>query len=157
MEVSSPKSQERRISQNRRAHFEYEIEEVVEAGLVLLGTEVKALRQGSANLEDAWVSIDEQGRAQLLKCHIPPYAQAGPTNHEPLRPRPLLLHAVEGQRLRQRIKEKGLTLVPIRLYFKGPWVKLEFGLGRGKKLHDKRASLREKDDKREADRALRQR
>lgn len=152
-----PQAKEARrvVSRNRRAAFEYELEETLEAGLVLLGTEVKALRGGTANLEDAWISIDDTGRAHLLKAHIPPYAQAGPANHEPLRPRALLLHRHEARQLRQRLKEKGLTLVPVQLYFQGPWIKLECAVARGKKLHDKRATLREKDDRREMDRTLR--
>ncbi len=150
--MQRPKDSKRVVSRNRRAGFEYELEESMEAGLVLLGTEVKALRGGTANLEDAWISIDEAGRAQLLKAHIPPYPQAGPANHDPLRPRPLLLHRHEARQLRQRLKERGLTLVPVQLYFQGPWVKLECAVARGKKLHDKRATLREKQDRREMDR-----
>jgi SsrA-binding protein len=149
------KDSRRVVSRNRRAALEYELEETLEAGLVLLGSEVKSLRGGTANLEDSWISIDEGGHAQLLKAHIPPYAQAGPANHDPLRPRRLLLHRHEARQLRQRLKERGLTLVPVQLYFQGPWIKLECAVARGKKLHDKRATLREKEDRREMDRTLR--
>lgn len=151
------KTERRNVAQNRRARFDYELGESLEAGLVLLGSEVKSLRQGKASLEEAWVAFDAQGRLVLMNCHIPPYPQANRQNHEPLRPRPLLVSAQERARLRQKVRERGYTLVPVQLYFKGPWVKLEVALGRGRKVHDKRASLREADDRREMDRALRRR
>ena len=145
----------RNVCQNRRARFEYELFETFEAGLILLGPEVKSLRQGKGTLEDAWVGFDDRARPVLMGAHIAPYAQANRENHEPLRPRPMLMHREEIRRLRQRVKEKGLTLVPLQMYFEGPWVKLEFAVGRGKKLHDKRHSIREREDTREAQRAIR--
>lgn len=154
--MAPPPSRTRRnVCQNRRARFEYELLETFEAGLLLTGSEVKSLRGGKATLEDAWVGFDSAGRPFLFSAHIATYPQANRENHEPTRPRPLLLHAEETRRLRQRVKEKGLALVPIQLYFLGPWVKLEFAVGRGKKLHDKRASIREREDERETRRAIR--
>lgn len=149
------KTERRLITHNRRARFDFELEEHLEAGLVLLGSEVKSLRAGKCTLEEAYIAFDEAGRLVLLNCHIAPYPQANRQNHEPLRPRPLLVHAAERVRLRQRVKEKGLTIVPVQMYFQGARVKLEIALGRGKKHHDKRASLREADDRREIARALR--
>lgn len=154
--MSSPPARARRnVCQNRRARFEFEILETLEAGLILTGSEVKSLRAGKATLEDAWVGFDSAQNPVLYAAHIATYPQANRENHEPTRPRPLLLHAAESRRLRQQVKEKGLTLVPLQLYFLGPWVKLEFAVGRGKKLHDKRASIREREDEREARRAIR--
>lgn len=147
--------QRRNVCQNRRASFEYELFESFEAGLILIGPEVKSLRQGKGTLEDAWVGFDDAGRPVLMGAHIAPYAQANRENPEPTRPRPMLMHKEEIRRLRQRVREKGLTLVPIQLYFQGPWIKLEFAVGRGKKLHDKRASIREREDARDARRAIR--
>jgi SsrA-binding protein len=154
--VSTNRSPERRnVSLNRRASFEYELSEHVEAGLVLLGSEVKSLRNGGCSLEDAYVGFDGAGRPVLMNCRIAPYEQANRQNHEPLRPRLLLLSHAEVRRMRQRTREQGFTLVPVQLYFKGPWCKLELAVGRGKQLHDKRHALRERQDKRETDRALR--
>jgi SsrA-binding protein len=151
-----PEKKERRnVCQNRRARFEYELTDFVEAGVMLLGSEVKSLRAGKANLEDAYVGFDSQARPFLYNAHIAPYEQANRLNHDPLRPRPLLLNEAEIQKLRQRVREKGLTIVPIQMYFHGPWVKLEIAVGRGKKLHDKRQTLREREDRREAQRAVR--
>ena len=147
--------QRRNVCQNRRATFEYELFETFEAGLMLLGPEVKSLRQGKGNLEDAWVGFSDAGRPVLMGAHIAPYAQANRENPEPTRPRPMLMHMEEIRRLRQRVRERGLTLVPLQLYFQGPWIKLEFAVGRGKKLHDKRASIREREDSRDARRAIR--
>ncbi len=147
----------RNVCLNRRARFEFELFETYEAGLMLLGSEVKSLRGGKGNLEDAYIGFNAAGRPSLMNAHIAPYPQANLQNHEPLRPRPLLLHWEEVKRLRQRVREKGLTLVPVQMYFQGPWVKIEFSVGRGKKLHDKRASIREKEDHRETQRALRER
>lgn len=144
------------ICLNRRASHDFALEDHYEAGLLLIGSEVKSLRAGKVSLDEAWVEF-QNGRPFLMGSHIAIFAQANRYNHEPVRPRPLLLHAQECTRLRQTVKEKGLTLIPLRLYFKGPWIKLEFAVGRGKKLHDKRASLREADDKREVQRAMRER
>ena len=144
------------ICENRRARHEYEVQESVEAGLALTGSEVKALRGGHGNLAEAYVRF-ENGEAWLVDAHISPYAQAGHNNHEAKRPRKLLLGKNEILRLAPRVSQKGLTAIPLRLYFKGPWAKVEVALARGKKLHDKRQSLKEADDRREMDRALKHR
>lgn len=148
-------SETRNVSTNRRARFEYELTETWEAGLILMGSEVKSLRRAGANLDDAWVTVDASGRAWLEGAHIAPYSEANRYNHEPTRRRELLLNKLELLKLRQKVRERGLTLVPTRLYFDKRWCKLEFALGRGKKLHDKRQSVREADDRREIQRALR--
>jgi SsrA-binding protein len=141
---------ERTISTNRRARHEYEILETVEAGLALRGTEVKSLRAAGVTFKDSYATI-RNGEAWLLGCHINPYSHGTDANHEPERDRKLLLHRREITRLGARIAERGLTLVPLRLYFKDGRAKIELGLGRGKKLHDKRSTLRERDVKREMD------
>lgn len=141
------------ICENRRARHEYELSEFTEAGLILVGSEVKALRAGTAHLNDAWVGF-EGYKPILFKAHIGPFPQANQFNHEPDRPRPLLLKAEEIEKLRQSVRERGLTLVPIKLYFDGPWIKLTFAVGRGRNEHDKRQNLREKEDRREIQRAL---
>lgn len=154
-EVMKRENERRLVSSNRRARFEYELSDSWEAGLILLGSEVKSIRRNGANLDDAWVSIDGNGRAWLEGAHIAPYVEANRNNHEPTRRRQLLLHRMELLRLRQRVRERGFTLVPLELHFEKRWCKLEFALGRGKKLHDKRESVREADDRREIQRALR--
>lgn len=145
------KPQIQAIARNRRARHEYELLETFEAGLELLGTEVKSLRAGKAQITKAYVRIQDD-QAWLVDAHIDPYSHATHDNHEPERARRLLLKRSEIAKLRRATQEKGLTLVPLQLYFKGPWAKLELALGRGKKLHDKRESLRERQDQREADR-----
>jgi SsrA-binding protein len=141
---------DRTISTNRRARHEYEILETVEAGLVLRGTEVKSLRAAGVTFKDSYATI-RNGEGWLLGCHINPYSHGTDANHDPERDRKLLLHRREIARLSGRIAERGLTLVPLRLYFKDGRAKIELGLGRGKKLHDKRSALRERDVKREMD------
>jgi SsrA-binding protein len=147
---------EKLIASNRKAHFNYDILETYEAGLVLRGTEVKALRDGRADLKESYARI-ERDEAWLLGCHISPYVQGNRANHDPLRPRKLLLHRAEIARLLGKIMEKGLTLVPLRLYFKDGRVKAELGLARGRKTLDKRQVIREREERREADRAIRAR
>ncbi|RKZ12437.1 SsrA-binding protein [bacterium] len=132
------------IAKNRKARHEYHILDTWEAGLVLLGTEVKALREGRCNLGDSYGEL-RQGEVWLCKLHIGPYEQAHRENHEPFRRRKLLLKRREIRKMIPRIEEKGLTLVPLRLYFKHGIVKIELGLGRGKKLHDKRDAQAEHD------------
>jgi SsrA-binding protein len=146
----------RMISENRRARHDYEILDSLEAGLSLLGSEVKALRSGGGNIKEAHVRF-EQGEAWLVDCHIPPYEQANRLNHEPRRRRRLLIHRLERERWHKRVKERGLTCIPVRLYFLGAWVKVEIALVRGKRLHDKRSALKAREDQREMDRALKQR
>lgn len=152
--MTTPKGKIRVICENRRARFDYELLEDFEAGLVLLGPEVKSLRKGDAHLNDAWVGF-EGNHLVLFKAHIAPYEQANRENHDPLRPRPLLLHREELKKLRNRVRERGLTLIPTKIYFDGPWAKVSFSVGRGRKEHDKRHAIREREDRREVQRAIR--
>jgi SsrA-binding protein len=154
--VSKPGLGEKLIASNRRAHHNFDILETHEAGLVLQGTEVKSLRDGRADLKEAYARI-EGAEAWLLGCHISPYAQGNRANHDPLRPRKLLLHRGELNRLLGRVMEKGLTLVPLRLYFKQGRAKVEIGLARGRKTLDKRQAIRDREERREVARALRER
>jgi SsrA-binding protein len=152
-----PPGPRRLIAENRKARFDYEILDKIEAGLVLVGSEVKTLRGGNGNLAEAWVAF-ENDEMWLVDCFIPPYPQAGPfQNHEPRRRRKLLLKAAEVEKWRSRAVEKGLTAIPLQLYFQGKWIKVELGLGRGRKLHDKRAAIKERDDRREIRRGLNER
>ena len=139
---------DRPIATNRKARHDYEILETYEAGLVLRGTEVKSLREGQVNFKDSYAAIARE-EAWLHGCHIAPYHHGTDANHEPERSRKLLLHRREIARLLGKIAERGLTLIPLRLYFKGGRVKLEVGLARGKKLHDKRQTIREREARRE--------
>ena len=141
------------IAQNREAHHEYFVIEALETGVELVGTEVKSLRAGGVNLKDSWADIDD-GEIILKGMHISPYEQGNIFNKDPRRPRRLLMHKREIQRLFAKIKQDGYTLVPLSLYFKGPRVKVEVGLCKGKKLYDKRDAAAKKDAKREMDRAL---
>ncbi len=145
---------ERLIARNRKARHDYEILETFEAGMALLGTEVKSLRDGRVNLTDSYAEI-RNGEAVLRNLHISPYAQANRFNHEPTRPRKLLLHRREIRKLIGKTTERGLTLVPLSLYFKRGRVKCELGLARGKKSYDKRASKADADAKRKLQQAMR--
>ncbi|HXH06091.1 MAG TPA: SsrA-binding protein SmpB [Vicinamibacterales bacterium] len=147
-------AEEKTVATNRRARHEYEILETIEAGLVLRGTEVKSLRDGQVNFKDSYATV-RNDEAWLLGCHISPYSHGTDANHDPERDRKLLLHRREIARLIGKVSERGLTLVPLRLYFKGGRAKIELGLARGKKLHDKRATLREREVRREMDQAVR--
>jgi SsrA-binding protein len=138
------------LADNRKARHDYEILETLEAGLALLGTEVKAIREGRINLRDSYAVV-EKGEVWALNIHISPYSHRGYADHEPLRKRKLLLHKAEIRKLIGRTVEKGLTLVPLRMYFKRGKVKMAIGLARGKKAHDKRETIK----KREADRETR--
>jgi SsrA-binding protein len=144
------------IASNRRARHEYTIEDTVEAGLVLTGTEVKSLRAGRATLTDGFGQISDS-EAWLHGVHIPQYTQGTWTNHEPRRTRKLLLHRREIDRLASSINERGLTLVPLSLYFRDGKVKIELGLARGKRTYDKRHDLAKRDAAREVERELRRR
>lgn len=137
----------RPIATNRKALHDYEILQRFEAGIVLTGTEVKAIRAGLLNLTDAYATFPSKAvdELMLLNLHIGHYEFGNRENHEFLRPRKLILHKQELHRLRKQIEQKGLTLVPTKLYFSGPYIKVEIGLARGKKLYDKRQALREKD------------
>ena len=143
---------QRKVADNRRARFEYELLERFEAGLVLTGSEVKSVRGGGVQLGDAHVAV-QGGEAWLLNCHIGPYANAGYAQHEAMRPRKLLLHRAEIYRLERGLQTKGLTVVATRLYFAGARVKIEIALARGKKLHDKRETIKKRDEARHAQRA----
>ena len=142
------------IASNRRARHDYHIDDVYEAGIVLMGTEVKALRQGRASLAEAFASVSNDGEVWLERAHIPEYAQGTWTNHETRRRRKLLLHRDEIEKIAAETREKGLTIVPLALYFKDGRVKVEIGVARGTKNYDKRQTLRERQDRREADRAM---
>lgn len=141
------------VSQNKKAYADYFIDETIEAGIVLTGTEVKSLRQGKANLKDSYVIIKDN-EAWLLNCHISPYSHGNIYNHDPLRTRKLLLHRKEIERLRGKIQQQGYTLIPLKLYFKGPYVKVEIGLARGRKKYEKRDIIKKKEAQREIERAL---
>jgi len=138
----------RNLATHRRASHNYFIDERMEAGVVLTGTEVKSLRQGRANLKDSYAVL-RHGEIWLLNCHISPYSHGNIQNHEPLRERKLLLHREEIRRLDRKRKSSGLTLVPLRLYLKKGRVKVELAVARGKKLHDKRESIKKRDQDRE--------
>lgn len=143
----------RSIALNRRARFEYEILDTFEAGLALRGPEVKALREGKGNLNGAFAVV-RRGEVWLVGCQIAHYEQAGRDNSDPLRERKLLLHKSEIARMQGKVAERGFTLVPLSLYFKGGRVKVEIAIARGKKTHDKRQTIKQREDKRAVDRAL---
>ena len=145
----------RTLVTNRQAQHEYHILEAVEAGIALQGTEVKSIRAGNVNLRDAYARA-ENGEIWLWNAHIAPFDQGNRWNHEPRRPRKLLLHTREIGRLASKASESGSTLVPLRLYEKGGKIKLELGLGRGKRQYDKRAAIAERETKREIDRAIKE-
>ena len=143
----------RPVAENRKAYHDYFIDETYEAGIALVGTEVKSIREGRANLRDSYVLVKD-GEAWLLNCHISPYSHGNIMNHDPLRTRKLLLKKQEIERLKGKTAQKGFALVPLKMYFKGPYVKIEIGLARGKKLFDKREALKEKEAGRQIERAL---
>ena len=148
------KSGTKLIAQNRKARHNYAIEDTVEAGIVLVGTEVKSCREGRVNMSEAYATIDGNGEAWLLQCHISPYSHGNVNNHEPVRPRKLLLRADEIQRLAIKVNQEGRTLVPLRMYFKHGLVKVELAVGRGKKLYDKRQDQARRDADRSMQREL---
>ena len=154
--MTQKSTKEQVVCVNRRARFDYHIEESFEAGLRLVGSEVKSLREGKAHLNDSYGRIGK-GEAFLLKAHISPYGAASGLNHEPNRTRKLLLHKREILRLTGKVKERGLTLVPLRIYFKDGRAKVELALARGKKTYDKRDSIRRKEVRREVERSLKTR
>ena len=144
-------------AENRKARHDYSIHETFEAGIELVGTEVKSLRAGKANLKDAYAQVTKTAEVYVYNLHISPYEQGDQFNHEPLRPRRLLLHRAEIRRLIGKVKEKGYALIPLKLYFTHGLVKMELALATGKKLYDKRQTMAEKDAKREMDRTLKER
>lgn len=151
--AASPKTTEKLIASNKKAFHEYFVLQKFEAGLELTGTEVKSLRDAAVNLKDSYV-IFKNGEAFLFGAHISPYAHGNRENHDPERTRKLLLHRREIEKLHEQVQEKGLTVVPLRLYFKGSRVKAEIGVVRGKKLYDKRESEKKRELDREAASAM---
>ena len=145
---------ERVVAQNRRARHDYDILETVEAGIVLTGTEVKSLRSGKASLAESYATV-EGDEAWVRQMHIPPYEQGNRWNMDPVRPRKLLLHRAEIETLHQAVAQKGQTLIPLRLYFSRGLAKLLIGVARGRKTHDKRHAIAERDARREMDRVRR--
>ena len=144
------------VCQNKKARYNYQILEVIEAGMVLLGTEVKSLREGRANLKDSYARVKD-GELFLMQSHISPYSHAYYDNHDPDRVRKLLVHNREIKRLQGKTQEKGLTLVPLKIYFKDGKAKVELGLARGKRTYDKRETLKRKTEQRELERAIKDR
>jgi len=152
--VPRAESTEKVVAQNRRARHDYDILETVEAGLVLTGTEVKSLRGGKASLAESYATV-ENGEAVVLQLHIPPYEQGNRSNPDPVRRRKLLLNRGEIDDLDRAVAQKGHTLIPLRLYFSRGYAKLLIGVARGRKTHDKRHAIAERDARREMDRARR--
>jgi len=144
------------VCQNRKAYHDYSIEETVEAGIQLLGTEVKSLRGGKANLKDSYILI-KNSEVFLFNCHISPYTHGNIMNHDPLRTRKLLLHSKEIERLRGKMQQKGYTLIPLKIYFKGHYAKVEAGLAKGKKQYEKRETIKEREAKRAIEKAMKRR
>ena len=143
------------ITTNRKARHEYHISDTLEAGIALVGTEVKSLREGRANLQDAFCTVMNE-EMMLMQCHISPFKHGGHFNHESTRPRKLLLHKKEIKKYDAAIKQKGYTIIPLKLYFKSGKVKVEIGLAKGKKLYDKRADIADRDSKRKLDRVMKE-
>jgi len=152
--VAKKGTSEKIIAQNKTARINYYIEDTFEAGIVLVGTEVKALREGKANLKDCYALVRD-GEVFVHDMHISPYSHGNRSNHDPLRVRKLLFHKTEIKRLYGKSRERGLALIPLKLYFRSGKVKIEIGVGRGKKLYDKRESLKVKEDRRDMERGLR--
>jgi len=145
------------FAKNRRARHEYEIEKTMEVGIVLEGTEVKSIRSGNINIADSFCRINDNLQVYLMNAHISEYNFGNRNNHDPIRPRLLLLHRSEIKRLYGQLKEKGLTLIPLKIYLKGGIIKLEIALGRGKKLYDKRLSIKKREAQRELERVIKER
>lgn len=145
----------KQIATNRRARHEYYIEESLEAGMVLTGSEVKSIREGNINIQEAFCRI-EHGEMKLFNCHIAPYSHGGEsTNHDPIRDRKLLLHRSEIRKWSKATEQKGYTIVPLKVYFRRGYAKMELGLAKGKKHYDKRADIAEQESKRRLDRVMR--
>lgn len=142
------------LQRNKKAFFNFEILETLECGISLVGTEVKSIRKNACSFKDSYVKIDKRGNLVLHDFHIAQYAMGTIENHDPGRPRQLLAHRQEIKRLKRKVDEKGFTLVPTRIYIKKSLIKVEIGLARGKKLHDKRDAIRDRDLKRDADRTM---
>lgn len=145
------------VATNRKARHEYFILDTYEAGIALKGTEIKSIRSGSISLSEAYVSIEDGREAWLISAHIAPYDQASHYNHDPNRPRKLLLHRSEIRRLWDEVRKKGVTIIPLRVYLRDGIAKVEIAVAKGKKLYDKRATIAKRDAEREIERQLRQR
>jgi SsrA-binding protein len=154
VDVDKEHDNERLIAHNRRARHEYEVIDTLECGIMLVGSEVKSLRKGTLSLDEAYGQV-KQGEVWLMGCEIAEYVEANRFNHNPRRPRKLLMHRREVKKFASQAHEKGLTLVPLKMYFKEGRAKVLLGICRGKQLHDKRESLKAKTMKREMDRAIR--
>ncbi len=152
--MAKKQSGEKIIAQNKTARLNYFIDDTYEAGIALVGTEVKALREGKANLKDSYALVRD-GEVFVHDMHISPYSFGNRLNHDPLRVRKLLLHKKEIKKLYGKSREKGLAIIPLKMYFKSGKIKVEIGVGRGKRLYDKRESLKVKADRREIERGLR--
>lgn len=144
------------VCQNKKAYHDYSIEETLEAGIQLQGTEVKSLREGKGNLKDSYVLIKDS-EAFLFNSHISPYSHGNIMNHEPLRTRKLLLHRKEIERIRGKALQKGYALIPLKIYFKDSFAKVEIGLAKGKRLYEKRETIKEREAKRTIERAMKSR
>ena len=144
----------RTVADNRRARFDYDLMERIEAGLALTGTEIKSVRAGQANIRDAYAQIRD-GEMWLQNMHVAPWAGGGPWNHEPMRPRRLLLNRREIDRFHRQVLQKGLTIVPLRLYIKGHYAKVEVALAKGRRRYDKRQAIMRRETEREIGRAMR--
>ena len=156
--AAKPDDKRKTVADNRRARFDYEIGDTFEAGLVLTGTEVKALRTGKATIGESYASLDKAGEVFLVNANIPEYLQANRFNHDPKRPRKLLLHAREIGKVKKALEREGMTLVPLKIYFNDRGrAKVELAIARGKKLHDKRETEKQRDWGREKSRLLRAR
>ncbi len=149
--------QAKTLAKNRRARFEYEIEKTMEVGIVLEGTEVKSIKAGNINITDSFCKVNDNLEVYLMNAHISHYNYGNRHNHDPIRPRLLLLHRSEIKRLYGQLKEKGLTLIPLKIYLKRGIIKLELALGRGKKLHDKRLAIKKRDAQREIEKIIKER
>jgi SsrA-binding protein len=156
LEKTEREAAQKNIAENRKAFHDYHILETFETGLVLRGTEVKSIREGRVNLRDSFARI-ENGEVFVYNLHIQPYSHRGYADHEPLRPRKLLLHAHEIRKLIGKTVERGMTLVPLRMYFKNGKVKIALGLARGKQMHDKRETIKQREAERETRAAVKRR
>lgn len=145
-------SVEKLIASNKKAHFDFTLFDKFEAGIALFGTEIKSIRKNGANLKDSYVKITDNLEAVLINCHISQYEFGNIYNHDPVRERKLLLNKKEILKILNKIKQEKYTLVPVKMYFSGRWVKLEIALAKGKKLYDKRESIKKKDIKRDMER-----
>ncbi|HAH18041.1 SsrA-binding protein [Eubacterium uniforme] len=145
---------EKLIANNKKAYHDYFIKDTYEAGIELFGTEVKSLRMGKCSLKESFIRIDNKGEVMVYGMHISPYEKGNIFNKDPLRPRKLLLHKYEINKLKAEIEQKGFTIVPLKVYFKGGLAKVEIGLAQGKKLYDKRETLAKKDQQRDIERAF---